>query len=150
MATQPADEAVVLLTIHPEYAEAILRGEKTVEFRRRGFSREVSHVVLYCTHPVRQITGVFAVDAIEHASPETLWRRYERCAGISHDRFFAYYSGTSRGAAIRVAKAWRLSKPLDLADLGGRLTPPQSFAYLTHHQAQSVLSFPELAAREEA
>ena len=35
---------VALLSIHPRFAEAILTGEKRVEFRRTKFSRDVSHI----------------------------------------------------------------------------------------------------------
>jgi predicted transcriptional regulator len=52
------------MSIHPQYADAILRGDKTVEFRKRGFSHPVSHVLIYATAPRKLVLGYFVVDAM--------------------------------------------------------------------------------------
>ncbi len=41
-----------LLSIRPQYADAIFRGEKRFEFRRAMFRKEVDVVVVYTTSPV--------------------------------------------------------------------------------------------------
>ncbi|MCE5238997.1 ASCH domain-containing protein [bacterium] len=129
-----------MLSIHPRYADAIFQGQKKVEFRRRGFGRDVSHVVVYSTKPVEGITGVFTVETIEYASPVHLWRRYRAVSGLSASRFFEYYAGACEGVAIKVARAARLSKPVRLAEVGARLTPPQSFRYLSQDDLARIMS----------
>jgi predicted transcriptional regulator len=64
---------VALLSIRPEYAEAILNGTKRVEFRRTRFSRDVSFIVIYATQPVGKVVGWFEVDGIETSTPGE-WR----------------------------------------------------------------------------
>lgn len=143
MASQAFEPAVVLLAIHPEYAEAILQGRKKVEFRKRSFRRRISHVVVYSTKPVARITGVFAVRAIDEGPPQKLWAKYRQVGGISESRFFDYYSGALHGVAIRVAQAWRLSSPMKLNEVGHDLSAPQSFAYLSDYQIESILGSSE-------
>ena len=50
-----------LLSIKPEYAEKILKGEKLVEFRIVAFAQEVSKIFIYATSPVCRIVGEFEV-----------------------------------------------------------------------------------------
>ena len=54
-------ERVALLSIRPEYAEAIFAGRKTVEFRRAPLADDVSVVVVYVTQPVGRVIGWFTV-----------------------------------------------------------------------------------------
>ncbi len=52
----------VLLSLKPQFAAAILSGEKKFEFRRDVFSRsDVTTVVLYASSPVCKVVGeIFA------------------------------------------------------------------------------------------
>lgn len=121
----------MLLAIRPKYAEAILEGQKKVEFRKRGFSRRISHVVVYSTKPVGRVIGVFGVGAIDEGPPQKLWAKYKRVSGLSESQFFDYYSGALHGVAINIAGTWRLDRPMELGELGEGLSAPQSFAYLS-------------------
>lgn len=123
--------SVALLSIHPRFAEAIMDGEKRVEFRKVQFSRTVSHVIVYATSPVMKVIGYFEVSHVEAAPPAELWRKYRDVGGIEHDEFFAYFSGRSSGIALHVGVALPLANPLRLEQLGPGLVPPQSFVYLT-------------------
>jgi predicted transcriptional regulator len=122
------------MSIHPQYADAILRGDKTVEFRKRGFSHPVSHVLIYATAPRKLVLGYFVVDAIESGKPETLWRRHGRSGCIRKTDFGEYYRGVAKGVAIRVQDAVRFRAPLQLSALGVR-TAPQSYRYVDFNVA---------------
>ena len=37
---------LALLSVHPEFADALVRGEKLVEFRKRALAADVTHVVV--------------------------------------------------------------------------------------------------------
>lgn len=131
---------VALLSIHPRFADAILSGTKQVEFRRRGFGRDVGVVVIYATKPVGKVVGWFEVEGIEHCHPDELWARFEDCGGIGRDEFDEYYRDRSEGVGIRVRTASRLVKPLELSRATDLATPPQCFAYLASKTAKRLLA----------
>lgn len=130
---------VALLSIHPRFAEAILNGEKLVEFRRTRFARRVSHVVIYATQPVGMVVGWFEVEGIESRHPDELWGKFGGCGGIDEDEFRAYYMGRKMGYAIRVRRSGRLKRAKPLAKITCDAHPPQSFAYLDRQSARKVI-----------
>jgi predicted transcriptional regulator len=121
--------AVALISIHPQYAEAILDGTKQVEFRKVAFKRQITHALLYATCPIQLIVGFVEVVGIDERSPDALWRRYRRVAGIERAAFFNYYKGKSVGFAVRISRPQRLLRPVGLHALLRDATPPQSFLY---------------------
>jgi predicted transcriptional regulator len=123
--------AIALISIHPRFATAILDGTKQVEFRKVGFRRQVTHVLLYATAPIQQVVGYAEVTGIDERSPEALWRRYHLVAGIERIAFFDYYKGKRIGFAVKVRHPRRLLRPLPLEELHHGFTPPQSFLYST-------------------
>lgn len=126
-------QSIVLLPIHPQYAKRILAGQKRVEFRRVRFARDVSHVVIYATSPIKRIVGYFEVSEIVRASPTSLWRAYKKSGGIDRETFSYYFAAKRLGYAIGVKSVWSLAQPKSLRVVGPFKTPPQSFAYLPHH-----------------
>lgn len=127
--SQDTSSSVVLLSLWPCYADAILRKEKRVEFRKVSFRRPVSHAVMYSTHPVKHIVGFFEIARVEESSPRQLWRKYKGVAGVSKSEFDSYYEGIEQGVALVVRNVRMLRKPLPLRYIGKNITPPQSFRY---------------------
>ena len=123
--------AVALLPIQPRFANAILRGEKRVEFRRRRFGRDVEYVVVYASSPVCGIVGSFRVSGIEEGCPDDIWEDYKEVGGIEREDYFRYYEGAERAFAIGIERVCVLDKPLSLDQLSRGLKPPQSYTYLT-------------------
>ena len=128
------------MSIHPEYAQAILRGEKQVEFRKQRLAEDVSHVVVYATAPVSAVIGAFTVHSQETTAPSTLWAKFEPVAGISHEAFFSYFSDRTHGTGIRVGSVLAPPNPLSLNDDLGLARPPQSYQYLAETEASQLLS----------
>ncbi|MBA3961045.1 MAG: ASCH domain-containing protein [Chthoniobacterales bacterium] len=122
--------SVALLAIKPRFADAIIAGRKTVEFRKTRFSQPPRYVVLYASTPVRQIVAYFKVAYIKELTPLGLWRKFRHVGAIEHDEFFDYYDNCSLGYAIVVATVWKLGKPARLGHLRPRGAAPQSFRYL--------------------
>lgn len=121
----------VLLSVKPQFAAAILSGEKKFEFRRVVFSRpDVTTVVLYASSPVCKVVGEFSLAEILSLRIEALWRATKHAGGIDRSFFYDYFSGRSTGHALKVKKAKRYRSPLCLRRDVGMLRPPQSFAYL--------------------
>ena len=126
----PNSPVVALLSIKPIYANAILDGIKKVEFRKRAFKRQVSHVVIYATTPVQRIVGWFRTKNLEQMSPSALWKRFATVGGISKDDFNTYYRGSESGVAIHVDCPRRLANPISIKRI--KITvAPQSFTYLS-------------------
>jgi predicted transcriptional regulator len=123
------DRTVVLLSIKPKFADAIMAGEKRVEFRRVRCRPDVKVVLVYATSPVQRLVGYFDVAFIDESSPEGLWRRYGAVGGISQDEYQRYYAGAQTAIAIGVGKVHRLPGLCRLRQLSPTATPPQSFHY---------------------
>ena len=120
----------VLLSIKPEFAEKILSGEKTFEFRRAVFKDpKVSAVVIYASSPVQKVVGEFSIDDVYEMPPAELWEKTSQGSGIDRKYFDAYFEGKRKGYAIKVGRVFCYDSPINLGSLGIK-TPPQSFCYL--------------------
>ena len=136
-----ADESpgrIVLMSIHPEHAEALLDGTKTVELRRSGVAGDVSHIVIYATAPVQRVLGWVKAVHVEHGSPSAMWERHKSRVGIRRGAFRSYYQGRPRAVAIHVDSPRRLATPRELSEIEDGLTPPQSWRYLSADAARNV------------
>ncbi len=130
---------LALLSIHPVYAHAILRGEKRVEFRKRPFRRDVDFVAIYATAPVQRVIGVFSVEAVQIESPRRIWKKFHSIGGISQEAFSSYYSGVSSAVAIQVGEVHALPEPVCLSRFDSITAPPQSFMYLCDKSREIIL-----------
>lgn len=128
------------MSIHPEYANAILAGTKKVEFRKRPIGSDVTHVIVYATAPVCAIVGAFTVQNQATATPSSLWRRFATVAGITRHGFFLYFADRQHGVGIQVGEVFAPPAPLSLADDLGVARPPQSFQYLAQAAAEPALA----------
>src|ERR1035438_9794199 len=71
-----------VLSIKPDYAEAIFSGKKRFEFRRSIFRADIHVVIVYITNPVGKVAGEFSVKDIITDDVDALWDRTEKMAGI--------------------------------------------------------------------
>lgn len=130
---------VAVMSIHPEFAEAIFAGNKQVEFRKRRLPGDVTHVIVYATAPVKAVVGAFSIAGQDTSTPSTLWRRFSSVAGISRARFFEYFAASAHGTGIKVGKILVTDGALPLNTALGIQRPPQSYQYLCPNRARSVL-----------
>jgi predicted transcriptional regulator len=115
----------VLMSIRPEYAEAILAGAKTIELRRRRPSFACgTRVLIYSSAPDQKLLGTFEVGAIHEAPPQSLWRKLSKQTGIRRKTYLSYFDGCEMAYGIEVKRVRRL-KPKAL-----RIRPPQSYLFL--------------------
>lgn len=123
----------VVLSIRPEFSGKIVKGEKTIELRRR-FPASVGTgtlVLIYETSPTRALTGIAEIADVLTGPPHLIWKQFADQACIEKKDFDAYFEGTKEGVAIKLRGARRLTKALDLKELRERFdfAPPQSFLY---------------------
>ena len=120
----------ILLSIRPNYVQAIIDGQKKYEFRRSIFrQKDVDRVYMYSSSPVKKIVGSFDISDIVEGSPQDLWSRFARWSGMNAENFFHYFSGKSRGFAIGIDRVNVFSNPVDPRAHFEGFVPPQSFCY---------------------
>lgn len=121
----------ILLSVKPEYASAILSGEKRFEFRRTVHrSLDVDVALIYASSPKRKIVGGFRIAQVHSMEPRALWRHTRDYAGVDWSFFEHYFAGREVGYALEVGEYWEYLPPLELEEALGIDQPPQSFRYL--------------------
>jgi predicted transcriptional regulator len=121
---------VIMISIHPEYANSIFRGDKKIEFRKLNIPRHIAYVVLYVTAPERKIAGYFSVKGIVEGKTSDLWHRYHDVSGVTKQFFFKYYKTQDIGLGLLVDQVDIFQEPLGLDQLAMIKRPPQSFLYV--------------------
>ena len=122
---------MILLPVKPCFAYSIVSGEKEVEFRKRRLNKEITHVVIYASHPIKKVIGYFEISALDEGKPHELWSKYKHVSGLSHEDFETYYSNSDFGVAIKIKKAKKLEEPMALSNLGESLNVPQNYMYIS-------------------
>jgi predicted transcriptional regulator len=120
-----------ILSIKPNFADAIFGGRKTFEYRRKLFRSSVPRrVFVYASAPISQVVGQFEIAEILSDSPSRLWARTKSGSGICRKYFFEYFSGCDQANAIRIERPIVYGHPIDLKTHFGLSRPPQSFCYV--------------------
>jgi predicted transcriptional regulator len=131
------EQMKVLLSIKPEFAERIFDGSKKYEFRKAVFKNsEIKTVVVYASSPMQRVIGEFEIETIISDSPEKLWEKTKRYAGIEEEFFYDYFAERETGFAIKIKKTKKYTESLCLRE-HFNLTPPQSFLYLRNEKPVS-------------
>lgn len=120
----------VLISIHPEFVDKILSGEKRFEFRRKFPLRDISQLLIYSTAPVQCIVAVVAVTTVHSGCPEKLWRMTYRSSGISKSHYQQYFDGCEVAHAIELGRVHKLILPKPLSTVCPSLVAPQSYRYV--------------------
>lgn len=141
---------MLLLSIHPRFADAIFAGTKKVELRRRAPRlAKGEKVLVYSTVPTAAVIGTFTVEAIITARLDPLWRRTRGIAAVTRNEFRSYFDGLETGVGICVGQAQPFRSPIPLCalrNLWPGFQPPQGFRYLTSEEVSKLL---ELASNLE-
>ena len=128
----------MVLSIRPIYSGKIIKGEKTVELRRRfpASAPRGTLAYIYSTSPIRAIVGCAEITDVIKLPIADIWKNYADSASIVRVDFDSYFSGLDEGYALKFKNARPLPRQLDLSELRERFgfEPPQSFLY-----ANSVL-----------
>ncbi|MET9581023.1 MULTISPECIES: hypothetical protein [Streptomyces] len=141
-------ERVLLLSLHPRFATAILTGEKTVELRRQRVAVPPgTPVIIYATSPVMALTGTAHLAGVDTAAPEQIWRRHRTACGISKAEYITYMEGAAHASALLLDRPRTLSSPVPLDHLRATSAfhPPQSYRYLSRQELQQLVNGHEAA-----
>jgi predicted transcriptional regulator len=128
-----ANDHALLVSIRPNFVEAIFARTKTVELRRvKPRVQSGDLVVIYASGKTKGIVGAFEVAGVTMGSPKYIWRRHNGGSGLRKEEFDLYFAGTNRGYAIRIGKLWKHPVAVALGTLRMRragFRPPQSYHY---------------------
>lgn len=119
----------VILSIKPDFANAILSGEKRVEFRKVLFKEEVENIFIYSSSPQKKIIGSFTFSEIIEDTPGNLWEKFGEVGFINKEDFFKYFKNKETGYAIFIDSVYRLMDEIDPYKIFEKFVPPQSFRY---------------------
>lgn len=134
------------MAIQPRFAQAILSGDKHVEFRKRQLANDIATVLIYESAPTQQIVGRFTIARTVQATPATLWREFGAVGGIPRGDFFGYYAGHQRAVGLVVEDTERYQRPVALRELSTCPAVPQSFVYLPASTKEEITSLQPAAA----
>jgi predicted transcriptional regulator len=143
MDTVPDFRRDVLVSIRPVHVSKILKGQKTVELRRRfpELGAKGATAFIYSSSPVRAVVGCARIEHVLKLPVSRIWKEHSDAACISRDEFDAYFSGLAFGFAIVFADVRSLKQTLKAADLLEKfgIVPPQSYRYLTEERASLLI-----------
>lgn len=137
------EEAII--SIHPKYSDAILRGEKTIELRRRIPNTAIgTRLWIYATRPQAAIVGSAVVKEILRGTPDTIWNSCKTEICIDRKSYDDYFEGAKEAIGIVLSNVVQLH-PIEIEQLRKvkkGFHPPQVLARLS---AADSNSFSELA-----
>lgn len=134
-------DRVLLLSLRPRFAEAILEGIKTTELRRRPINAQPgSRVILYASAPTMAIVGTARLKKVEAAEPAEAWSRYHDRLALAESEFYAYLDGSDHAYLLHLTRINCLDRPLELKELRrtGGFQPPQSFRYIAPSDPKAI------------
>ena len=127
-------DRMVVLSLKPRFAEAILADVKTVELRRTEPKIVVpTRALLYAASPVRALLGTCIITNVEPLDLLALWQKHGPGSGLLHHEFQKYFEGVDVGTALTLTQPRAFKRQVALQDLRAKprgFRPPQSFAYV--------------------
>ena len=128
---RPQGPRAVLLSIRPRFAEQILAGTKTVEFRRSWAADPVGLAVVYSSSPVQRLVCIVEIEGEVFAPPASVWTRCRaRGPGLERKELMEYFAGKDRAYGVLLGSLALPKIPIRPTSLFRGFRPPQSFRYL--------------------
>ena len=133
----------IIIPIKKVYAEEILSGKKTVEFRRRFNPKYRKRaIVFYTTNPIKQVHFYAVIKRVFKGRVDDLWTCYRKEGAIERLAFDKYFQGCSTGYAIVLEQITKLKRPFHLEDLKNiGIKSLQSHRSITKEQFTLITGF---------
>lgn len=120
----------ILISIKPEFVDAILTGEKKYEYRKIKCKQPVDKIVIYATSPIKKVVAEAEVKAVISGTPNEIWDKTHNDSGISKDFYDDYYRSRDVAYAYQLGNIDKFEKSKSLQDYGIDKAP-QSFQYIS-------------------
>ena len=125
---------MLVLSLKPRFADAILSGQKTVELRRIEPRIKIpTRALVYASSPTCSLIGQCVVYEVIRLPLPVLWERFGPHTALAKEEFHDYFAGTDTGVALLLSNPVRLPSGVPLVILRqsvDRFRAPQSFAYV--------------------
>lgn len=126
----------LVMSVHPEYAERILAGTKTVEIRRKfSTARVPATCVLYATSPIQKVVGQVDIVRATRLDPQQAWIRFGQRADCTQREMDTYASGTDQVCALELKNPVRFPNAIALSTIrtwiNRAIKPPQSHSLIS-------------------
>jgi predicted transcriptional regulator len=127
---------LLIISVKPEYARKILKGEKTIELRKCAPKKvgKDGYILIYVTAPIKELWGIYKIENIIKENPNTLWDNFGKQTGITKQEFNDYYKENKNAFGIQLQEVKNLFKhsiKLDsLKNLIPGFMPPQTYSYI--------------------
>ena len=127
---------LLIISVKPEYARKILKGEKTIELRKCAPKKvgKDGYILIYVTAPVKELWGIYKIENIIKENPNTLWENFGKQTGISKKEFNDYYKENNSAFGIQLQEVKNLIKhSIKLDNLKNSIPgfmPPQTYSYI--------------------
>ena len=132
---------IVLLSIRPEWASAILAGIKKWEYRKVAPKNANSaRIILYASDPVQAIMGEFFVKQVLKEPVDSLIMHTLHETPHTAKDIETYFFSSKECTALGVANVTTYEKPISLKrirEVNPNFVPPQNFIYLKEEDAQT-------------
>lgn len=119
----------VLMSIHPQYVNRILSGEKKYEYRKVKCDKAVESLLIYATTPVKKVVAEVEVIDVMTGDPDKIWTVTKEFSGIGKPEYDKYYNDRKIAVAYILGKVNAFDEPKELSEYG-IASPPQSYVYV--------------------
>lgn len=130
-----------LISIRPNFANAIFNGSKTVEVRRKIPPIKLGiRLWIYVTKPVGEVRGVARIAEIVEGDPDMVWRACGPQTGLAWAAFNDYLAGSAKAYGL-VLQEVEIGRPASMEALRALRTgfhPPQVITRLTATEAEGL------------
>lgn len=136
---KPQGPRAVLLSVKPRFAEQIVSGTKTVEFRRAWAAEDVGLAVVYSSSPIQRLVGIVEVEGTVVASPRSVWSKCRaRGPGLEKKELMEYLDGKDHAYGVLLGERTIPAKPVSPKSLFRGFRPPQSYRYLSRTELRRI------------
>jgi len=126
---------VLILPLDSKSLNAVLRGAKTIDYRRSLPTDRVSHIIYFNTKTLE----LYATAEVDHAlagEPRDIAELTAANAGTNLNGALNYFGGRNYGFAIAVKNAQILAHPMNLEEaraIDSRFARPYGYLFLERH-----------------
>ena len=127
---------LLIISVKPEYARKILKGEKTIELRKCAPKKvgKNGYLLIYVTAPIKELWGVYKIENIIKENPNTLWENFGKQTGITKQEYNDYFKENKNAFGIQLQEVKNLFKHSiklnSLKNLIPGFMPPQTYSYI--------------------
>lgn len=126
------------MSIHPQYVDRIMSGEKRYEFRKIKCAKKIDRMVIYATKPYGYIVGEADISQVIEGPKEEVWEKTKKFSGLSEKEYLDYFCNCKDAVAYRMNNVQLYSEHKNLKDIN-MTRPPQSYCYLDLNQYEKLI-----------